>query len=233
MGCDFMGHKIKCTSCNNFFGKILCPNCLKINSLTKDFFKTGTMICSHTLCEKSSEIINCIHCRRINVFNGENEKPIPGQQIKCAYKDCEKIFNEIYCPYCGGLNPFYKGDFIFGRVYECVYSFCKKKYQFFICPNCKTTSSPNDFKEGQNYICKICKTFLSNWGCPFCKKTTMAQNCNLKYGEIVKCPSCQEKYSFCRCYECQNLIYEKNRSILGLSVSCVSCKKNFPKYYMS
>ena len=55
----------------------------------------------------------------------------------------------------------------------------------------------------------------------------MAQYCNLKYGEIVKCPSCKEKYSFCRCYECQNLIYEKNRSILGLSVSCVSCKKIF------
>ena len=77
-----MGHKIKCTSCNNFFGKILCPKCLKINPLTKNFFKTGTMICSHTLCEKASEIIHCIHCRRINVFNGENEKPVKKYSMK-------------------------------------------------------------------------------------------------------------------------------------------------------
>ena len=127
-GYYFMGHKIKCNGCKNYFGKILCPQCLKINPLTKSFFKTGTIICSYTSCAKKSEIINCIFCRRINVFNNENEKPIPGQQIICAYKDCNKIFNEVYCPSCEELNPFHKGDFIFGKVYECLYSFCRKKY---------------------------------------------------------------------------------------------------------
>jgi hypothetical protein len=224
-GYYFMGHKIKCTSCKNYFGKILCPQCLKINPLSKNFFKTGTIVCSFTSCAKKSEIINCIYCRRINVFNNENEKPIPGQQIKCAYKDCEKIFNEVYCPSCEELNPFYEGDFIFGKVYECIYAFCKKKYQFFTCPECKIYSRTTDPEEGKKYVCNNCKTLLSNWGCPFCKKTIMAQKFNLKYGGMVKCPSCQEKYSFCRCYECKKLIFAKDKNILGLSVRCLSCLK--------
>ena len=221
----FMGHKIKCNNCKNYYGKILCPQCLKVNYLTKNFFKTGAMFCSYTSCAKRTDIINCIYCRRINVFNNENEKPIPGQQIICAYKDCNKIFNEVYCPSCEELNPFCEGDFIFGKVYECFYSFCKKKFQFFTCPNCKIYSRTTDLEEGKKYTCSNCKNSLSNWGCPFCKKTTLAKNLNLKYGGMVKCPSCEEKYSFCRCYECKKLLFKRDRSILGLSVRCLSCNK--------
>ena len=231
-GFYIMGHKIKCIGCKNFFGKILCPQCLKINPLTKNFFKSGGMICSYTACAKTSKIINCIYCRRMNVFNkNNNEFPIPGQQIKCAYKDCGRYFNEVYCPSCNELNPFIDDDpqkktsFLFGKVYECIYQFCKKKYQFFVCPNCFTYSRTLDTQEGKKYICNKCQNSLSNWGCPYCHKTIMDKNSKLNYGSMVRCPSCQKEYSFCRCFECQKLIFAEKKYILGLSVKCDSCQK--------
>ena len=43
---------------------------------------------------------------------------------------------------------------------------------------------------------------------------------------MVKCPSCTKKYSFCRCFECQKLIFsEENQYILGTSVICQECSK--------
>ena len=148
-----MVHKIKCTSCKNYFGKILCPQCLKINPLSKNFFKTGTIVCSFTSCAKKSEIINCIYCRRINVFNNENEKPIPGQQIKCTYKDCEKIFNEVYSPSCEELNPIYEGDFILGKFMNAFMLFVKKSINFLLVQIAK-------FIQGQQILKKVKDMFV-------------------------------------------------------------------------
>ena len=223
-GYYLMGSKLKCNGCKNFFGKILCPKCLKINPLTKSFFKSGTIICSYTACGQKSEIINCIHCRKMNIFNGK--PPIPGQQIKCGY--CEKLFNEVYCPACNKLNPFPKGNFLFGKAYKCLYTYCEKTFQFFVCANCRTFSRTLETHEGKQYICNNCKTLLSNWGCPFCNQIIMDQNSSLKYGQQVRCPNeqCKKKYSFCRCFECKKLIFSKeNQNILGLSVICNSCEK--------
>ena len=104
-----MGNRIQCTKCKSYFGNILCQKCLKINPLSKNFFKNGYMICRYSECEKKSYIINCIHCQGINVFNGKKEEipskmeksahevskkvPIPGQKIKCGNRDCEKVSN--------------------------------------------------------------------------------------------------------------------------------------------
>ena len=219
----FMGHKVKCSRCKNFFGKIICPKCLKINPLTKNFFKSGEMICRYTECGKKSNIVNCLYCQRMNVFNGNS--PIPGQQIICAY--CNKIFNEVYCPSCNELNPFPKADFSFGTSYKCVYSFCGKFFQYLICPNCLTYSKITEKQEGKKYTCNKCNTFLSNWKCYYCKKTIMDKNSSLKYGQMIRCPNklCNKEYSFCRCYECQKLIFNEKELILGKSVSCKSCDK--------
>ena len=228
-GYYFMGHKIKCCGCQNFFGKILCPECFKINPLLKCFFKTGEMTCRYASCSKKSYIVNCIHCRRMNIFNkiinNKDKKYIPGQKIKCSYKDCDQYFNEVYCPYCNELNPFKNGDFIFGKSYKCVFSSCNKAFQYNICPNCKSYSISLEEQEGRKYKCNNCKVLLSNWGCPFCNKTIMDNNSSLKYGQMVKCPSCKEKYSFCNCYECKKLIFSK-QCILGLQVTCNNCDKN-------
>ena len=224
-GFYFMGKKIKCIGCGNYFGKILCPKCLKVNPLQKHFFKTGDIMCRYSAHSEISNIINCIHCRRINVFN--KSPPIPGQQIVCSYKDCGKIFNEVYCPACDGLNPFPNGDFNFGTTYKCIYAFCKKIYQYFVCPNCFTYSRTLENTEGKQFICNNCKVGFANWGCPFCHETILDKNTTLKYGQMISCPSCQREYSFCRCYECKKLIFSKEKqNILGISVQCKSCEKN-------
>ena len=225
-GYYFMGHKIRCIACRNYFGKILCPLCLKINPLQNSFFKTGVMICRYSSCSKKFNIVNCLHCQRINIFNAD-KPPIPGQQIKCAYSDCDKTFNEVYCPSCNELNPFPDGDFIFGKVYECIFKNCKKKFQFCVCPKCLIYSRVIDSHEGKKYSCNKCKKLLSNWGCPFCHKTIMDKDSNLKYGQMVKCPNphCNKKYSFCRCYKCKKLIFsEEDKKVLGISIECKECK---------
>ena len=224
-GFYFMGHRIKCSWCKNYFGKILCPKCLKVNPLQRSFFLSGEMTCRYTLCSQKSNIINCLHCRRMNIFN--DKPPIQGQKIICAYNDCGKPFSEVYCPSCGELNPFPEGDFIFGKAYKCLYCFCQKVYQFLICPNCSTFSRTLDPQEGKKYNCNNCKALLTNWGCPFCKKTVMDKNSSLHYGQIVRCPDqkCQKEYSFIRCFSCQKLIFsEESKIILGLSVKCKECK---------
>ena len=221
----FNAHKIKCIGCKNYFGKMLCPKCLKVHPMQKNFFKTGEIVCKYSSKVEISNIINCIHCRRINVFN--KGAPIPGQQIICCYKNCGKIFNEVFCPACNELNPFPNGDFNFGTAYKCLYSFCKKIFQYFVCPNCFTYSRLIENKEGKQFICNNCRVLFSNWGCPFCHKTIMDKNSSLSYGKMVRCPDCLKEYSFCRCYECKKLIFsEEKQNILGLTVKCKSCEKN-------
>ena len=235
-GYYMMGHKLKCIGCSNYFGKIICPKCLKNNPLKKCFFKTGQIMCCYTACAKKSTVVNCIHCRRMNYFDTDNndksnnEKkdklPIPGRQIVCGYKDCGKIFNEVYCPSCNELNPFPEGNFSFGKVYKCLYNFCNKNYQFFVCANCFSYSRTSDSQEGRKYICNHCNSLLANWECPFCHKTILDKNSSFKLGEMVRCPSCLNEYSFCRCYQCQKLIFSKKQQyILGLAVQCESCEK--------
>ena len=52
------------------------------------------------------------------------------------------------------------------------------------------------------------------------------KNSMLQYVQMVKCLSCAKKYSFCRCFECQKLIFsEENKYILGISVVCQNCSK--------
>ena len=40
-------------------------------------------------------------------------------------------------------------------------------------------------------------------------------------GQVIICPLCDKKFSFCRCYSCKKLIYyKKDKSILGKLVKC-------------
>lgn len=44
---------------------------------------------------------------------------------------------------------------------------------------------------------------------------------NYSKGQIMKCPGCENKFSFTRCVECKKLIFYKgNSSILGKSIKC-------------
>ena len=214
-----MGAKIKCKTCNKYFGKILCYSCNKLNVCKDNFFKFGKMICGMDNCLKENYMINCIFCRKLNIFN--NKIPVNGQVIKCGY--CKNIFNEICCPFCRLMNPFPLADFSYGKTYKCQYLTCLKEFQFLMCPNCLLNSFTNEKEEGIILKCKKCNLIFMNWGCPFCKSNIMSKNCNLKTGEMVKCPSkkCGKIYSFTRCSKCKKLIFSKeNESIFGKSIKC-------------
>ena len=214
-----MGSEIKCKKCHKFFGKILCPTCKKMNNCHEDYFQFGKMVCGFQNCRKDNYMINCIFCRKLNIFN--KEIPINGQLIKCGY--CHNTFNEILCPFCKFIIPFPQGDFTFGKVYKCLYTTCLKKFQFLICPNCFSYSFKSDVQEGKKLKCQNCNIKFMNWGCPFCKMNIMDKNTTLKLGQMVQCPSesCGKKYSFIRCSKCEKLIFSKeNQNILGIAIKC-------------
>ena len=214
-----MGSRIKCIQCKQYFGKILCPSCEKINVCGENYFKSGLMKCGIPTCQSENYMINCIYCRKLNIF--KKAIPINGQKIKCGY--CNNVFNEIFCPFCRLINPFPLADFCFGKVYKCKYLNCLKEFQFLICPNCLLYSFTKETQEGKKFKCDECKILFMNWGCPFCKSNIMDRNSNLHLGQMVKCPAktCGKVYSFIRCPKCQKLIFSKeNENLLGKSTKC-------------
>ena len=214
-----MGSEIKCKNCHNFFGKILCVSCGKTNDFQNEYFQYGKMTCGFQNCQKNIFMINCIFCRKLNIF--PTKIPINGQVIKCGY--CRNEFNEIFCPVCKKIIPFASSNFTFGKIYKCIYIFCLKEFQLLLCPNCFNYGPSFDLQEGKKSSCKICKTKFINWCCPFCKSITMDKNTQLKLGQLVRCPNmnCQKIYSFIRCSKCEKLIFSKeNENIIGISIKC-------------
>ena len=214
-----MGSKIKCHKCKKYFGKIICPTCGKMNTCDQMYFKLGRMKCGFNNCLKDNNMINCLFCRKLNILNKETQ--ISGQVIKCGY--CGNTFNEIFCPFCCQTNPFPLADFSFGKVYKCKYLSCMKEFQFLICPNCHTPSFIKEKEEGIEITCEVCHTVFMNWSCPFCKSNTMDKNTNLKFGQLIRCPSekCKKVYSFLKCFGCKKLIFSKeNENICGKAVKC-------------
>ena len=222
-----MGSKIKCNKCQENFGKILCPSCGKINICEGKYFKSGLIKCGFQNCLKENYMVNCIYCRKLNVFN---QLPINGQKIKCGY--CQNTFNEVICPFCSLINPFPLSDFCYGKIYKCKYLNCLKEFQFLMCPKCFLYTFEKDHQEGRKLKCDECNTLFMNWGCPFCKSNIMDKDSNLNLGQMVKCPAkhCRKEYSFIKCIKCQKLIFSKeNESLLGKCVKCPyqDCEESF------
>ncbi len=223
LGLYLMGSKIKCNSCNHIFGKVYCTHCSKPNPLDKSSFKYGEFECRFASCSKVSHIANCLHCQQMNYFILEKgQNLIHGQILKCGYKNCGKEFQSVTCPSCHNLNPFPNCDFIFGKLYKCKYkAVCSKSFMVLVCANCWTFSRAIEETEGKKYSCINCHTLLSNFGCPYCKKSILDVNSNYEKGQVMKCVYCLKKFSFCRCYDCKKLIYyKKDSSILGKAVKC-------------
>ena len=223
LGMYLMGSKIKCMSCNYIFGKIYCFECKKLIPFQKGEIKYGDFECRYSNCSKVSHMANCLHCQKINYFKLEKDQNlIQGIPIRCAYEDCRKKFSCVYCPSCHGLNPFPKCDFVFGKLYKCINKAnCSKSFIVIVCPKCKTFSRVIEDLEGKIYTCTKCNTLLSNFQCPYCNISILDINSNYRKGQVMKCPNCDNKFSFCRCYDCRKLIYYKeSKTILGKSVKC-------------
>ena len=223
-----MGKKIRCFYCNYFFAKILCNICLKISTLEENSLKYGEFKCKNDNCGSFISMANCLFCLRLNYFPfNKNISLIQGQKIQCGYDDCKERFNIVYCAGCGELNPFPKGDFVFGKLYKCIYGNCSKNFMVLVCPSCFTYSRTIEETEGRKYNCNKCGTLLSNYGCPHCNISILDKDSSLILGQIIQCPNpeCKGKFSFCRCVECKRLIYYKEENtIIGKKVRCDFCK---------
>ena len=228
-GTYIMGSRIKCFFCNNYFGKMLCIKCLNISTLENEFYKYGEWRCRSPNCGSIVSMANCLFCRRLNYFQNDIKRGkflIQGRKIQCGYADCNQKFNIASCPNCHELNPFPKGDFIFGKLYKCIYGNCSKLFTISLCPTCFTFSRTIEEVEGRKYDCNICNTHLSNYGCPYCKISILDKISSFILGQIIQCPNpfCRGKFSFCRCIDCKRLIYLKeDKTIIGKKVVCEFC----------
>ena len=226
LGLFRMGQRIKCQKCDNKFSKILCVSCLRMIPLEKNIFKYGPLDCRYNSCSKKNIYAICLHCEQLNFFKNLEIPLIPGLSIQCGNKDCLKLFNIVYCPGCHELNPFPKGDFVFGRPYKCKYTaICSKTFLILICPNCWNYSRMIDDVEGKKYTCNHCSKLLANFQCPHCKACILDKNSFFNFGQMIKCPKCLKLFSFFRCYDCKRLIYSKTE-ILGKLIECQYCHKN-------
>ena len=213
-----MGSQINC-KCKKQFGKILCPECGKMNICENNYFKLGRLKCGFHNCMKETNMISCLFCRKLNIIDKNIQ--ISGQVIKCGY--CRNSFNQIVCPFCHRANPFPLADFSFGKLYKCKYLTCSKEFQFLICPNCNKHYIIRDKEEGHRLKCPRCQILFMNWGCPFCKCNILDKNTELKIGQKIKCPlnECSKIYSFIRCSQCYRLIFSKEKeSFIGTPVKC-------------
>lgn len=212
-----MGSKIKCKKCKSHFGKIICPSCGKMNPFKDHFFKFGRLQCGFQKCSQINNMVNCLFCRKLNVFDTNIQ--IVGKKIKCGY--CINIFNVIFCPFCENTNPFPLADFSFGKTYKCQYLPCMKEFQLLICAKCGEQKYVQEKTEGLKYKCQECNTLYMNWACPFCKENILDENTSLQMGQMIKCPSCSKIFSFIRCSGCNKLIFSKqNENLIGKSVKC-------------
>ena len=220
------GTEIRCSLCKENFGKILCPISGKLSRFKVNFFEFGEIKCGVEDCHKIHNLMNCLYCRQLNIFPDKIQ--LICRRIKCGY--CDHTFCKVYCPNCSKINPFPFGDFFFGKIYKCQYFNCLKEFQYLICPNCNLISTLKYKKEGQKFQCSKCKTIYMNFGCKFCKLNILAQDSNLKVGQLVKCPSalCGKVFSFMQCHKCERLIYsEENENIYGKAKRCSNpnCKE--------
>ena len=213
------GTEIKCFFCKENFGKILCPLTGKLSTFKENYFEFGEILCGIESCKKIHNLMNCLFCRQLNIF--EEKIQIMCRRIKCGY--CSQKFSKIYCPHCSKVNPFPFGDFFFGKLYKCTYYNCLKEFQYIICPKCYIISVMIIKKEGQKFQCSKCNTIYMNFGCKFCKLNILAEDTNLKIGQLIKCPSdkCGKIFSFMQCRKCEKLIYsEENENIYGKAKRC-------------
>ena len=220
-----IGQRITCEKCDTKFSKILCVNCLRIIPFEKNEFKYGELICRYNSCSKKNNYAICFHCDQLNYFKDLPQPLIQGWPIQCGNEKCLKFFSIVYCPGCHELNPFSNGDFVFGKPYKCKYtSICSKMFLVLVCSNCWNYSRMIDDIEGKKYTCNKCQTLLANFQCPHCGVNILDKNSFFNFGQLIKCPSCSELFSFFRCYDCKRLIYSKGE-ILGKRIQCQNCLK--------
>ena len=244
---NMFGLEIKCINCNNEYYNLFCPICLKNFTVSNDYVEGNIIQCPYGLHKLKSiieiphedkyfQIINCIFCKRPNIFLDSDKKPYyHGQKVICQYADCQKIFCKIPCPFCMKFNIFPKGEFSFGSKITCVFENCKKNFRIFICPNC------NNYQvETKDVLCpyKNCQRLFSYLYCCKCKRPLYDKNNAYSDEVLVCCPykNCRTKFINCLCPNCLRnnfTIIKSNNDNDNININfkdlmeCIHCKNKF------
>ena len=242
---NMFGIEIKCINCNNEYYNLFCPICLKNFTVSNDYVEGNIVQCPYGLnkiksiidiphADKFFQIVNCIFCKRPNIFLDSDKKPYyHGQKVICQYSDCQKVFCKIPCPFCMKFNLFPKGEFSFGSKITCVFENCNKTFRIFICPNCNNYQvETKDMLEGQIIKCMKCEIHFFSISCPHCRKNILGKNTKLSFGQSVLCPykNCQRLFSYLYCCKCKRPLYDKNNAYSDELVVCCpykNCKTRF------
>ena len=242
---NMFGLEIKCINCQNEYYNLFCPICLKNFNVSNDYIEGNILQCPFSINKMKSiiniphedklfQIVNCIFCKRPNIFLDSDKKPYyHGQKVICQYNDCQKIFCKIPCPFCLKFNLFPKGNFSFGSKITCVFEECQKTYRIFICPNCNNYQvETKDMLEGQTIKCMKCNISFFSIFCPHCKNNILGKNTKLIFGQSILCPynHCQRLFSYLYCCKCRRPLYDKNNAYNDeVLVSCPykNCRTRF------
>ena len=228
-GENMININIKCINCSNEYVNLFCPICLKNFTIGNDYIEGNILQCPYALNknknknfidiphdDKYFQIVNCIFCKRPNIFMDSDKYPYyHGQKVLCQYQDCQKIFCKIPCPFCMKFNLFPKAEFSFGSKISCVFENCKKSFRVFLCPNCNNYQvETKDMLEGQNIKCLKCGVFFFSIYCPHCKNNILGKNTKLLFGQSILCPykNCQRLFSYLYCCKCKKPLYDKNNA---------------------
>ena len=242
---NMFGIEIKCINCNNEYYNLFCPICLKNFTVSNDYVEGNIVQCPYGLnkiksiidiphADKFFQIVNCIFCKRPNIFLDSDKKPYyHGQKVICQYSDCQKVFCKIPCPFCMKFNLFPKGEFSFGSKITCVFENCNKTFRIFICPNCNNYQvETKDMLEGQIIKCMKCEIHFFSISCPHCRKNILGKNTKLSFGQSVLCPykNCQRLFSYLYCCKCKRPLYDKNNAYSDeIAINCPykDCRTRF------
>ena len=251
-GNNIYGVHLKCIYCKFNFTNLFCPYCLKgyqIKSIedknegdNKNYkYVDGNILNCPLQNEKNPhnkknfQLVTCIYCKQINIFREKNPY-YHGQSFECSYKNCQKKFNKIPCPFCLKFNIFPKNDFSYGTMYKCVYKNCEKNFSIFLCPNCKNYQVETEkIIDGQNVKCLKCNTNFFSIRCPHCLNSIFGINYRLRFGESILCPylNCQKLFNYYFCCTCKKPLYDKNNTYSDSNlIKCAykDCQTNFSNY---
>ena len=219
-GRNFFGINLKCIYCQFNFTNLFCPFCMVAFNIKNDkgkYIEGNVLKCPYNNPSHNNilfQIVNCVFCKQPNIFR-DKKIYYHGQKVICAYKNCNKIFCKVPCPYCLKFNIFPKGDFSFGTIYSCIYENCLKKFSIFLCPQCKNYQvETREILEGQSIKCIKCNCLFFTIRCPHCKNGVQGLNEKLRFGQSILCPyvNCQKLFNYYYCCKCKRPLYDKNNS---------------------
>ena len=229
-GSPLAGKNITCKNCDKSFYFVNCFYCKQINFWKEPskYIPCQTIVCNNEYCKKTSALIQCLFCNRVNHFT--RGVFALGKEYQCSYGGCQKEFTILYCGNCNMTqikSPNLSPDVLF----TC--DICKNYMPTVQCPSCFKFCSPKtNIKLKNSSIIKCpynsCGKNFYYYICPFCKHDF---NSNTFSNLNIKCPfkKCNKSFNYFICKFCKNENYirsdEDKMDLDSEEMICENCKE--------